>query len=91
MQETKLCAAIISKFNEDDIIQSNYQNSKYIVVLNALDGISNYDANISIASIFSIYKRPQIGNEKPVNASEIFYKGSESIIISGYCLYSAII
>ena len=33
------------------------QSSKYVVLIDPLDGSSNIDVNVSIGTIFSIYKR----------------------------------
>lgn len=48
--------AIISE-EEEDIIQTGNTKGKYIVALDPLDGSSNIDVNVSIGTIFSIYRR----------------------------------
>lgn len=48
--------AIISE-EEDDIIQTGNAKGKYIVAIDPLDGSSNIDVNVSIGTIFSIYRR----------------------------------
>ncbi|GHA72085.1 class 1 fructose-bisphosphatase [Pontibacter akesuensis] len=47
---------IISE-EEDDIIQTGNHKGKYIVAIDPLDGSSNIDVNVSIGTIFSIYRR----------------------------------
>ncbi|MBC5993240.1 class 1 fructose-bisphosphatase [Pontibacter cellulosilyticus] len=48
--------AIISE-EEEDIIQTGNTKGKYIVAMDPLDGSSNIDVNVSIGTIFSIYRR----------------------------------
>lgn len=47
---------IISE-EEDDITQTGNHKGKYIVAIDPLDGSSNIDVNVSIGTIFSIYRR----------------------------------
>lgn len=48
--------AIISE-EEEEIIQTGNTKGKYIVAMDPLDGSSNIDVNVSIGTIFSIYRR----------------------------------
>lgn len=48
--------AIISE-EEEQIIQTGNTKGKYIVAIDPLDGSSNIDVNVSIGTIFSIYRR----------------------------------
>ncbi|NDK57058.1 class 1 fructose-bisphosphatase [Pontibacter fetidus] len=47
---------IISE-EEDEVIQTGNKKGKYIVAIDPLDGSSNIDVNVSIGTIFSIYRR----------------------------------
>ncbi|WP_299762155.1 class 1 fructose-bisphosphatase [uncultured Pontibacter sp.] len=47
---------IISE-EEDEAIQTGNTKGKYIVAIDPLDGSSNIDVNVSIGTIFSIYRR----------------------------------
>ena len=47
---------IISE-EEDEVIQTGNTKGKYIVAIDPLDGSSNIDVNVSIGTIFSIYRR----------------------------------
>jgi len=51
--------AIASEENEDLIPVDNAQskNAKYVVAMDPLDGSSNIDVNVSVGTIFSIYRR----------------------------------
>jgi len=58
---------------------------KYIVWFDPLDGSSNFDTNVSIGSIFAIYKR--ISEEKNlVEEKDFLQKGCEQVC-GGYFLY----
>lgn len=58
-----------------------------MVCFDPLDGSSNIDANVSIGSIFAIWKRKTpIGSDvKP----EDFLQSGDDIISAGYCLYGS--
>lgn len=60
---------------------------KYVVWFDPLDGSSNFDTNISIGSIFAIYKR--LSDEKnEVEEKDFLQKGCEQVC-SGYFLYGS--
>lgn len=48
--------AIISE-EDDGIIYTGNNHAKYVVAMDPLDGSSNIDVNVSIGTIFSIYRR----------------------------------
>ncbi len=60
-------------------------NGKYIVTIDPLDGSSNIDVNVSIGTIFSIYKKQTPASE-PLQASDFLQKGRTQIA-AGYILY----
>jgi fructose-1,6-bisphosphatase I len=74
---------LISEENESFIDLEN--DGKYIVALDPLDGSSNIDVNVSVGTIFSIYKRVT-----PINTAltktDFLQKGSKQIA-AGYILY----
>lgn len=60
---------------------------KYVVWFDPLDGSSNFDTNVSIGSIFAIYKR--ISDVKvPVDEKDFLQKGCKQVC-SGYFLYGS--
>jgi len=74
---------------EDEIIPfyGNCQNGKYIVMFDPLDGSSNIDVNVSIGTIFSIYRRKSpIGG--PVTKEDFLQKGTEQVV-GGYVVYGS--
>lgn len=79
-------SAIISE-EEDKVINLNCPNGKYIVAMDPLDGSSNIDVNVSIGTIFSIYRREStIGTD--VDDRDFMQKG-RSQVAAGYILYGS--
>ncbi len=77
--------AIISEENEKVI--HLHQNAKYIVAIDPLDGSSNIDVNVSIGSIFSIYRRnSETGT--PVQEEDVLQAGKHQVA-AGYVLYGS--
>lgn len=61
--------------------------SKYVVMFDPLDGSSNIDVNVSIGTIFSVYKRiSELG--KPCNSSDFLQAGSRQVA-AGYIIYGS--
>ena len=79
-------AAIISEEAEEIIDLSN-PRSKYIVAMDPLDGSSNIDVNVSIGTIFSIYRRisPQ---GSPIQMEDVLQPGKNQVA-AGYILYGS--
>ena len=79
----------IASEEEDDFIAINSQDenhqNKYIVLIDPLDGSSNIDVNVSVGTIFSIYRRvTPVGT--PVTIKDFLQKGSEQVA-AGYIVY----
>ncbi|MDC0643712.1 class 1 fructose-bisphosphatase [Flavobacteriaceae bacterium] len=83
----KIVCGIASE-EADDYIQVKHpasdENSKYIVLIDPLDGSSNIDVNVSLGTIFSIYKKKSKGNE--VVLEDFLQAGTEQVA-AGYILY----
>lgn len=60
---------------------------QYAVVFDPLDGASNIDANVSVGTIFGIYKHDAKEAESP-SVSNLLKPGEEQMA-AGYCLYGA--
>lgn len=67
----------------DDI----HSDSKYVVLIDPLDGSSNIDVNVSIGTIFSIYRRVTAVGE-PV-ALEDFLQPGDAQVAAGYIVYGS--
>lgn len=82
------CAAVASEENEDIIILdgTNSKNGKYLVSMDPLDGSSNIDVNVSVGTIFSIFKRTDYS--KSVSKEDFFKAGTEQVV-AGYVIYGS--
>lgn len=79
-------AAIVSE-EKDEIIYTGNNNGKYVVAIDPLDGSSNIDVNVSIGTIFSIYRRITPIGTPP--AIEDFLQGGRKQVAAGYVLYGS--
>lgn len=81
------CCGIASEENEDFIPIPSVGNkpSKYVVVFDPLDGSSNINVNVSVGTIFGIYRRKSDASGT-CNLNDFLQKGSE-MVAAGYVLY----
>ncbi|GAB3828905.1 class 1 fructose-bisphosphatase [Pontibacter rugosus] len=77
---------IISE-EEDDIIQTGNHKGKYIVAIDPLDGSSNIDVNVSIGTIFSIYRR--ISDQGANGTMEDCLQDGTRQVAAGYVIYGS--
>lgn len=77
--------AIVSE-EDDEIVEIN-QNSNYVVAIDPLDGSSNIDVNVSIGTIFSIYRRVS-PTGTGITKADVLQKG-EKQVAAGYILYGS--
>ncbi len=77
--------AIVSE-EEEEIIEVN-NNASYIIAIDPLDGSSNIDVNVSIGTIFSIYRRvSETGT--PITQADVLQPGKNQVA-AGYILYGS--
>lgn len=79
----------IASEEEDDFISINSQDenhqNKYVVLMDPLDGSSNIDVNVSVGSIFSVYRRiTPVGT--PVTLEDFLQPGINQVA-AGYVIY----
>jgi len=79
----------IASEEEDDYVVVEGRNkaneNKYVLLMDPLDGSSNIDVNISVGTIFSIYRRVSpIG--APVTKEDFLQKGNQQVA-AGYVAY----
>lgn len=82
------CCAVASEENED-IIQINNSvsaNAKYVVAFDPLDGSSNIDVNVSVGTIFSIYRRTSLSGSGTLE--DFLQQGTEQVA-AGYVIYGS--
>lgn len=63
------------------------QNANYVVLFDPLDGSSNIDVNVSIGTIFSVYRRLTPCGTKP-NLQDMLQPGTAQVA-AGYVLYGS--
>jgi len=84
----EIVCGIASEENDDFITiagSDKAHNSKYVVLIDPLDGSSNIDVNVSVGTIFSVYRRvtPQ---GTPVKLEDFLQPGREQVA-AGYVIY----
>ena len=83
------CAGIASE-ELDDIVVFNDEisnNSKYICMFDPLDGSANIDVNVSIGTIFSVYRRVTEKGQ-PVELQDFLQPGNRQVA-AGYVIYGS--
>jgi fructose-1,6-bisphosphatase I len=80
--------AIASEENDDlvPITTKVSKNAKYIVCVDPLDGSSNIDVNVSVGTIFSIYRRAAF--DKPPAEIDFLQQGTAQVA-AGYVIYGS--
>lgn len=77
--------ALVSEETESYVDLNN--DGGYVIAIDPLDGSSNIDVNVSIGTIFSIYRRKSaIG--KPIQEEDILQTGADQVA-AGYILYGS--
>lgn len=76
-----------SEENEETIIPPKNETGKYVLLFDPLDGSSNIDVNVSVGTIFSIYR---ITGDSPAEASlqDCLQKGLKQVA-AGYVIYGS--
>lgn len=79
----------IASEEEEDFVTISDRNknneNKYVVLIDPLDGSSNIDVNVSVGTIFSIYRRIT-PTGTPVSKEDFLQKGNEQVA-AGYIVY----
>lgn len=79
----------IASEEEDNLVvfQGRSLNGKYVILMDPLDGSSNIDVNVSVGTIFSIYRRlsPQ---GSPATLDDFLQPGHKQVA-AGYIIYGS--
>ncbi len=79
----------IASEEEDDFItikgRNELNDNKYVVLIDPLDGSSNIDVNVSVGTIFSIYRRVTASGT-PVTLEDFLQPGNAQVA-AGYIIY----
>jgi len=84
----EIVCGIASEENDDFITvqgSDNSNNNKYVLLMDPLDGSSNIDVNVSVGTIFSVYRRiTPVGT--PVTLEDFLQPGIHQVA-AGYVIY----
>ncbi len=80
----QVCALVSEE--EPDLITIN-PNANYLVAMDPLDGSSNIDVNVSVGTIFSIYRRKSEKGSQ-VTKEDVLQPGRDQVA-AGYVLYGS--
>ncbi|RAJ82123.1 fructose-1,6-bisphosphatase I [Chitinophaga dinghuensis] len=83
------CCGVASEEEENFIAftDEHSRKSKYVVLMDPLDGSSNIDVNVSIGTIFSVYRRLSPEGEE-CNLEDFLQPGTQQIA-AGYIIYGS--
>ena len=90
LSQREIVCGIASEENENFITIKGGENShlnNYVVLIDPLDGSSNVDVNVSVGTIFSIYRRVT-PKGTPVSLEDFLQKG-ENQVAAGYIIYGS--
>jgi len=82
------CCGIASEENDHfvPITTTHSKNAKYVVLFDPLDGSSNIDVNVSIGTIFAIYRRTSTSGQVELKD---FIQSGDRQIAAGYVVYGS--
>jgi fructose-1,6-bisphosphatase I len=80
--------AVMASEEHPDIlpIPDHYPTGPYVLLFDPLDGSSNIDVNVSIGTIFAIYRRKSL--EGPGTLDDCLQRGRD-LVAAGYVIYGA--
>jgi len=88
LSRSGVCALLVSEEQEEPIIiEDEGVRGPFCCAFDPLDGSSNIDCNVSVGSIFSVYRR-KTGKGEAAVVGDILRPGTD-IVVSGYCMYGA--
>lgn len=90
LSQREVVCGIASEENDDFIeikCSANGHLSKYVVLIDPLDGSSNIDVNVGVGTIFSIYRRVTEPGS-PVEMKDFLQKGIHQVA-AGYVVYGS--
>lgn len=81
--------AVMASEEEDEIIPipARFPTGKYVLLFDPLDGSSNIDFNVSVGTIFAIYRRKSAGSG-PGTLEDVLQPG-RNLVAAGYITYGS--
>ncbi len=89
LKASGICCGIASEENDEIIVFDDEMslNGNYVMCMDPLDGSSNIDVNVSVGTIFSIYRRiTPLG--KKVELGDFLQEGTKQVA-AGYIIYGS--
>jgi fructose-1,6-bisphosphatase I len=89
LKNSRECCGIVSEEDQEIITWDDEfsRDGNYLLCMDPLDGSSNIDVNVSIGTIFSIYRRISPRGEKPT--LEDFLQPGNKQAAAGYVIYGS--
>mmetsp|Transcript_35117 Transcript_35117/g.91940 ORF Transcript_35117/g.91940 Transcript_35117/m.91940 type:complete len:379 (-) Transcript_35117:241-1377(-) len=84
LKSSGVCSVLVSEENDEPILVKESMSGPYCVAFDPLDGSSNIDCNVSVGTIFAVYKRRT--TEGVGEVADILRPGTD-IIAAGYAMY----
>jgi fructose-1,6-bisphosphatase I len=83
------CCGVASEENQNEVIftETFARRGKYVVCIDPLDGSSNIDYNVSVGSIFSIYRR--VTERDAESGISDFLQEGDRQVAAGYVIYGS--
>jgi fructose-1,6-bisphosphatase I len=66
------------------VVPNRYPQGEYLLMFDPLDGSSNIDVNVSIGTIFSVFRKPE---GHPGVTEQDFLQPGRNQVAAGYCVY----
>lgn len=82
----RLCAMASEEHDEIIEIPTHFDKGKYVLLYDPLDGSSNIDVNVSVGTIFSIFRKVSAGEYGTIE--DVLQKGSQ-LAAAGYVIYGS--
>lgn len=90
IMSSEKCCCMVSEEEDLAIVCDNSSEGKYAIAFDPLDGSSNIDANVSIGSIFAIYKIADPASVKtPSDAAKAILQVGSEMVAAGYAMYGS--
>ena len=82
-------AAMASEENEEvAVVERDRERGRYVVVFDPLDGSSNIDVNVSVGTIFAIYRREPDPTRSRDPLTDVLQPGRK-LLAAGYVIYGS--
>lgn len=84
-----VCAIATEERSKPILVEEDQYRGKYVVCMDPLDGSSNINYNVSIGTIFGIYRRTSDPEEQKVATVEDCLQVGRDLVAAGYVVYGS--